>query len=256
MQGFEYDWLAVDADGCIAFFSTAGGGYAPAPLLEDASAYDAAIECILELRARTSARCELELPPALTNSWCLVAERGLFAFDSDCDGGPYTLIATPGAPAHIEDLPRAVADVARRITYRGIQFRLATALAKAQLSGFERRDAVDVGGAAQPLDRRSVASDLLPFTKSSFVEADPASRVARCRALSRLLSQRMPPVSSLHDGALLLVAELRALGHDLWSFDADSGEWEIWCSNYKVPTGPGIIVTFRVDRVCVEWSEH
>jgi hypothetical protein len=32
IQGFEYDWLGVDDSGCVALFSTAGAGYAPARL--------------------------------------------------------------------------------------------------------------------------------------------------------------------------------------------------------------------------------
>jgi hypothetical protein len=29
IQGFEYDWLAVDLDGHVAVFTTAGDGFAP-----------------------------------------------------------------------------------------------------------------------------------------------------------------------------------------------------------------------------------
>ncbi len=42
LRGLEFDWLAVDADGHVAFLSTAGGGDVPAGV--DPDAHDAAIE--------------------------------------------------------------------------------------------------------------------------------------------------------------------------------------------------------------------
>src|SRR4051794_13176045 len=93
--GFEFDWLASDAEGHVALFSTAGGGYAPPTFLRDVQAYDDAIDAILAAPASTSTRLAPELPPHCTNTWRLVAERGLFAFDSDVHGGSYRLVAAP-----------------------------------------------------------------------------------------------------------------------------------------------------------------
>src|SRR2546422_533950 len=63
-------------------------------------------------RGRTTAKCERELRPDLTNTWKIMAERGIFAFDSDPLGGPYRLIATPQVPIRVDELPGAVAEVA------------------------------------------------------------------------------------------------------------------------------------------------
>lgn len=93
--GLEFDWLASDADGFVALFSTAGGGYAPDEFLRDTDAYDAAIDVVLGSPASTVARFAPELPPGLKNTWRMVAERGLFAFDSDPHGGPYRMVAAP-----------------------------------------------------------------------------------------------------------------------------------------------------------------
>ena len=49
MRGLEFDWLAVDADGHVAFLSTAGGGLVPAGV--DPDAHDAAIDAILSAPA-------------------------------------------------------------------------------------------------------------------------------------------------------------------------------------------------------------
>lgn len=43
IRGSEYDWLAVDIEGFVGLFSTAGGGDAPDAFLEDIDAFDAAI---------------------------------------------------------------------------------------------------------------------------------------------------------------------------------------------------------------------
>lgn len=120
--GLEFDWLASDADGFVALFSTAGGGYAPDEFLRDTDAYDAAIEVVLASPASTVARFAPELPPGLKNTWRMVAERGLFAFDSDPHGGPYRIVAAPADPIRIVDLSRLVIDVVERLKLRQVRF--------------------------------------------------------------------------------------------------------------------------------------
>ena len=75
IQGLEFDWLGSDEVGCVALFSTAGAGCAPAEFLRDTSAHDAAIEAVLALPASTTARFAPELAPGLPNTWRVVAER-------------------------------------------------------------------------------------------------------------------------------------------------------------------------------------
>ena len=122
--GLEFDWLASDARGHVALFSTAGSGFAPDEFLRDTDAHDAALEAILTSPATTRARFAPELPPGLTNTWRLVAERGLFAFDSDPNGGPYRLVAAPVSPVLAADLPRSVVEVVSRLQLRGVHFEI------------------------------------------------------------------------------------------------------------------------------------
>lgn len=122
VKGLEYDWIACDVNGFVGLFSTAGGGYTPAAFLDDTAAHDAAIDAILALPASTRARFAPQLPPNLQNTWQLVAERGLFAFDSDVHGGPYRQVAAPIAPIHVDDLPQSARSVARAITLRRVRF--------------------------------------------------------------------------------------------------------------------------------------
>lgn len=123
VRGWEYDWLACDADGHAALFSTAGGSYAPEEFLRDTDAHEEAIKAILASPAWTTARfAPPEVRPDLENTWRLVAERGLFAFDGEFNGGPYTLVAAPEIPAQTAQLPAIVSDVLRRLELRHVRF--------------------------------------------------------------------------------------------------------------------------------------
>ncbi len=133
IHGLEYDWLAVDSAGHIGLFSTAGGGVAPQAFLEDIEAFDVAITEILSLPPSTDANCNRVLPAGLINTWRLVAERGLFAFDSDPLGGPYRLIATPHTPVSVEHLPEKIRKVASRVVLSRVSFADAAEIAPAQL---------------------------------------------------------------------------------------------------------------------------
>ena len=131
IAGLEYDWLAVDAEGLVGLLSTAGGGYAPDAFLADIDAFDAAIAMILSLpTCTTTATCSRELPAARANTWKLMAERGLFAFDSDPHAGPYRLIAAPHRPVSLEDLPPMVRGVAGRVVLSTVASRVARAISE------------------------------------------------------------------------------------------------------------------------------
>jgi hypothetical protein len=122
MTGFEFDWLASDADGSVALFSTAGGGFAPMPSLQNPEAHQVAIDELLAGPASTTARFAPEFPAARQNTWQLVAERGLYAFDSDAHGGAYRLLAAPSVPARVADLPSAARAVVGLIRFRHLRF--------------------------------------------------------------------------------------------------------------------------------------
>ncbi|AKV04452.1 hypothetical protein AKJ09_11115 [Labilithrix luteola] len=134
IQGVEYDWLAVDSEGVVGILSTAGGGLVPDAVLQNIDAFEPAIDTVLALPACTSADCTKELSADLTNTWRLVAERGLFAFDSDYCGGPYERIATPHNPVMLEDLPESVREVVRKVVLRNVRFRTAKEITAAAIT--------------------------------------------------------------------------------------------------------------------------
>lgn len=117
--GMEYDWLGCDSKGHIALFSTAAAGYAPAQFLRDTDAHDLAIRGVLALPATTQAQFYPPVSPGLVNTWRLVAERGLYAYDCDPNGRGYCLVAAPSVAVTADRLPLEVARVATGVKCSG-----------------------------------------------------------------------------------------------------------------------------------------
>ena len=133
ISGAEYDWLACDGDGRVALFSTACGGYAPDQILRDTDAHETATIAVLACRATTSTRFAPTLASKYENTWKLVAERGLFAFDADANGSPYQLVAAPEDAIDVDQLPEAAVDVIRFLTFPQLRFSSMTMLSQHDL---------------------------------------------------------------------------------------------------------------------------
>src|SRR5262249_46321910 len=105
---WEYDWLASDLDGNFGYFTSAALSSAPATFLAGTSGH-LAIKATLDLPTSTTAKYAPHLAPRFENTWRLMAERGLFAYDSDPYRDAYLLVAEPRLPARLRDVP----DIAR-----------------------------------------------------------------------------------------------------------------------------------------------
>jgi hypothetical protein len=84
------------------------------------------------------------------------------------------------------------------------------------------------------------------FDRTTFEQASDGERWLRCARLATVISDRVRSADDFSGRVEELVGELRSAGHDLWSFDSDGETFEVWRPDYA-RTGPGIIVTFRVD---------
>lgn len=94
------------------------------------------------------------------------------------------------------------------------------------------------------------------FHKDAFFRANPTEREVLCRALAAEITAAVRSTGDFWGVTRGAVESLRALGHDLWSFD-ESDDFHLWCPHYGRPTGPGIVLTFRLpDLVEVEWSRE
>jgi hypothetical protein len=86
LQGREFDWFAVDGDGNIAMFATAGEGFVPEEVIRHLSQHDSLSE---------------EIPAPHTGTTQVFndyAALGLYVFDWDLPSGSYVLQASPSKP--------------------------------------------------------------------------------------------------------------------------------------------------------------
>lgn len=90
LRGIEFDWFAMDSDGNLALFATAGEGFFPQSVVEHHMNHSSLSESL----------------PAPQNGtpevWSDYAALGLYVFDWVLPGGPYKLRASPTCLACLE----------------------------------------------------------------------------------------------------------------------------------------------------------
>ncbi|MEM7248202.1 MAG: hypothetical protein AAF533_22905 [Acidobacteriota bacterium] len=129
--GLELDWLAVDADGSLGFFSSAGRGAVPSTCLPTCSELHAVtsivetLPVVSEVEVLVSKYGEHQSSgrPASALDWLEVARRGIWAFDYDLNSrvGGYRQVVRPHEPLPLAALEAdAVLQLARsvRLTLR------------------------------------------------------------------------------------------------------------------------------------------
>lgn len=114
IDGWEHDWLAIDEGGAVALFSTAGFGFVPGQYLDDTDAYQEAIAFLIGQEPCTIAIRFPPIPEGIENTWRMMAERGLYAYDFDDDVDSYVKVAVPATPIGVDALPAAIAKLASR----------------------------------------------------------------------------------------------------------------------------------------------
>jgi len=86
LNGLEFDWFAIDRNGNLALFATAGEGFVPGFVAE---------HYLFHLALSDS----IEVPDYGTaDVWKNYAAVGLFVFDWRVPGGPYEKRASPSHP--------------------------------------------------------------------------------------------------------------------------------------------------------------
>lgn len=83
LKGIEFDWFAVDSEGNIAVFATAGEGFLPEGVAEHHEMHSAVAESLPASRVGTA------------EVWLDYADAGFYVFDWALPGGPYKLCASP-----------------------------------------------------------------------------------------------------------------------------------------------------------------
>lgn len=85
LTGFEFDWFAVDTDGNLALFATAGEGFVPESAAEHHVDHSALSDSLPAPRVGTP------------QVWQDYADAGLYVFDWVLPGGPYERRESPAA---------------------------------------------------------------------------------------------------------------------------------------------------------------
>ncbi len=85
LEGREFDWYAVDSEGHVAIFTTAGEGHIPKAVLESFILHDEISE-------------SMESPNwGSSDVWSDFANQGFFVFDWELPGGPYKRQCSPAS---------------------------------------------------------------------------------------------------------------------------------------------------------------
>lgn len=150
-EGWDYPWLAIDAEGHIGIFTNAGEGPIPIAVLADRATVDrtlwpeqyptekmptavwanrAAVDRAEELVRKLPERSEYRMLATRTrpDDFIGFARRGLFAYDwqdahrifgrTHC----YEIQGQPQSPISIEDINPEVAALARRVSFDSLRF--------------------------------------------------------------------------------------------------------------------------------------
>lgn len=96
-SGLELDWLACDADGFVALFSSAGFG----PVPEDVPAMVDAVDAVL---GRMKALPAMGDADGGGDDWATAAQRGFFAFDWAHRHDRYEIEASPTQPIRLDEI--------------------------------------------------------------------------------------------------------------------------------------------------------
>ena len=125
----DWDWYAVDQDGYLGHFTTAGMRNLPKSVKEDRQATELIAQYFFEQAPTTGAwsvRAEAEKDcggwenqgfERYVKDFALMASKGLFSFDTDLVHGAqgrYYLVAIPAKPLRIGDIPAQIRAIVSR----------------------------------------------------------------------------------------------------------------------------------------------
>lgn len=119
INGFEFDWFAVDSEGNIGHFSTAGFG--PTPHTVEIESHDSAYEFFCGLEELGDYEL-LTRRGGSNNDWIHTAKCGVFSYDWKHGEGPYLMIARPKVPIKLSALPTWVQTVCQQVCLNTLSF--------------------------------------------------------------------------------------------------------------------------------------
>ena len=117
-RGYEFDWVALDRQGRLGYFATAGDGWVPELIKDSTSRYEDVIDLIRQLpvvaapvisygKGSKHGEYNLNKSNLLLRDLTVVAERGIFGFDWSPYTENYELVTFPGEDVFIADIPNS-----------------------------------------------------------------------------------------------------------------------------------------------------
>lgn len=113
----DWDWYAVDQDGHLGHFTSAGLRTLPKSVKNDREAAELIARYFFEQAPATGGwSLRAKRRKQGSEDFALMATKGLFSFDTELvhgSQGRYYLVAIPETPLHINDVPENISGVSR-----------------------------------------------------------------------------------------------------------------------------------------------
>lgn len=127
-SGCDYEWLALDSEGYVAIFTSAGCAPIPTSILRQASDADLLSAAVRDLPIKGKAHMLAPLPRP--DDYIYFSSRGLFAYDwrdlhrssHNCSNA-YEMLSKPEHPIRIDEFPEQFRHALARIRFDTLSFR-------------------------------------------------------------------------------------------------------------------------------------
>jgi hypothetical protein len=119
----DVEWYAVDENGFVALFTSAGPGPIPRAVFRDLDKYIAMVDYLKDLPIR--GKHELLIRYLRVTDYTQAADRGLFAFNYDsgrAEAPGYRLVARPSDPLPHDTLPPWLRDLLEVVRIESAMF--------------------------------------------------------------------------------------------------------------------------------------
>lgn len=112
--GLEYDWAAIDKNGYVGYFSSAGAGPIPKFCILEPALFDELFEKTISM-VTSCESIQLSGYDRDVSDWVSIAQKGFYTFDWRRELSVYQLIAKPKKPIKFNFLNSDMRDLIGKI---------------------------------------------------------------------------------------------------------------------------------------------
>lgn len=125
VRGYEFDWFAVDGEGHVGHFASAGFGPVPLAVLDGLDRLRGLDEQLFR-GLRNPPMPELIALRGI--SWDDMVWLGLYSYDWQHWGGPYHRVGAPRQPLRVTDMPEDLGLLVRAVEWPSVRFAVSASL--------------------------------------------------------------------------------------------------------------------------------